>query len=280
MCKAVITNKNVENKEVKAIISQRNIYCPFYLLNIDDLTVIKRAKSAAVASETEASLFIPRSGCQWIGQLNELRAHLSDSCKSAPTTLIMDGDVITPRRLLSLDICSDDDQRAESIDAIRPETPMICPFACHGCTAIVRRKDYAQHQANSAVKHAALVAAKLTAQEMRISQAQVPAISTPQSTSTQSSVPPSASSSRVVNFDWAVTNVGALMASNGEMRGDTCALVHDTNGDKGISVVFFQVCFKPGGVLSLFLFKESMCLVTRKTSLLVALSYVYSILLM
>ena len=60
-----------------------------------------------------------------------------------------------------------EDQAAH--DSCCPEKRITCPFASHGCSVLLVRKDYDQHQIDSAVKHSELVAGKLSVVDKRMS---------------------------------------------------------------------------------------------------------------
>ena len=50
-----------------------------------------------------------------------------------------------------------------------PEKRVMCPFACHGCTTVVIRKDFDQHQIDSAVSHSKLLADELASVKEQLS---------------------------------------------------------------------------------------------------------------
>jgi hypothetical protein len=50
-------------------------------------------------------------------------------------------------------------------EGVCPLQPVDCPFHCHGCTAVVKRRDLHVHQVDATVEHAALVSTKVAVME-------------------------------------------------------------------------------------------------------------------
>ena len=183
-CRVVLAGKPVTNDKVKSIIYNELVYCPYSLLNDGDLSAVKKLKIS-----TETTVLIPRSGCRWVGPLKGLKDHMSKDCESAlsasatdeglisldlldgvdgfePTTpIISDAQQPTPcdKATVTCTACDlsypIDDQ--DTHDDVCPEKPVVCPFAGHGCSTVILRKDANQHQRDHSIVHSELLASRL-----------------------------------------------------------------------------------------------------------------------
>ena len=114
----------------------------------------------------------PNQGCSITPIRSQLANHLNDClfravpCPQCASLVILGGqsEHLETCGKVSL-TCTDcqapylrEDEPAH--DLTRPEKHVECPFECHGCSDAVARKDFDQHQIDSAVSHSELYVVK------------------------------------------------------------------------------------------------------------------------
>ena len=116
---------------------------------------------------------------------------------------------------------------------------MKCPFALHGCTAVLPRMDYDRHQIDSAFKHAELLATELN----RLRDA---------ATSINTSVAYLLNQEQII-VNWKVDDVFKRIESGEELNSEYFKLSHQ-HGD---SFLFMNCGFFRSGLLDGFVYKDS-----------------------
>ena len=157
-----------------------------------------------------------------------------------------------------------EDQASHSASC--PEKPATCPFASHGCSALLVRKDYDQHQIDCATKHSELVAGKLSAVDKRMADMTVE-IADLKKTAANNSIAQiteelasikeaqtdlvASLSTATVNVTWCIDNAAKRLASN-DIISSKKFNVRNTQGD---SVLTLECEFKPRDVVTFFTHK-------------------------
>ena len=197
LCKFMIVGLPTKQNLIKEIIYDEHVYCMFSELTDDD-NPSKRTKISSSSfhsmragcqwtgalMDLEAHLAhdcslaptpCTNKGCSAVIPRHDLAAHTENSCQfrkvpcpccdsalSFNTLYAHRADCNKGTVICTHFTASYLREGQSEHDLICFQKPLPCPFALHGCTATLRRKDYEQHQIDSAVKHAELVAHEMS----------------------------------------------------------------------------------------------------------------------
>ena len=279
LCKFEITDSPQKHNFAKEIIYDEPVYCTnAELTNCidnkkpanDDITSWSACQwtgplkdlETHIAQDCEfATTPCSNQGCSVTPLRSQLPLHLSSECQLRELLCSYCGDpVVVMDMPAHLETCGKaaltctncqapylrEDQRAH--DACCPEKPVTCPFASHGCTVPLVRKDYEQHQIDSAVKHSELVAGKLSAVDKRMSDVTVEIASIKKAhTDFVASISPAS-----VNVTWRIEDVSDELPVSAQVNSKDFT-VRNTQGD---SVLYLYCQFNPTGKVGLFLVKR------------------------
>ena len=129
-------------------------------------------------------------------------------------------------------------------DLACPEKPITCPFACHGCSYDVLRKQADQHQIDCAVSHSKLLADELASVKVKLSD--LAAIKDKIET---------------ISVKWTINNISLHRAKNHEDDEDDTNIDirskdFEVSGLRGISVLYFCLVIPSTGSIGLYLHKD------------------------
>ena len=188
-----------KNNIVKELIYDQEIYCAYS--NFKENVATKKGKKNVlkprfgcqwrgslgeleghVAHDCQcAPVACTNEGCRVVVHRKELDDHLavdclfrSVTCMHCSLVLRFDGleahiAVCYKVTLVCVDCQAPYLREVEGVhETTCPEKPVTCPFACHGCSDIILRKEFGQHQLDSAVAHSDLLAAKLVAEGVKV----------------------------------------------------------------------------------------------------------------
>ena len=273
LCKFVIAGPPTKNNLIKEIIYDELVYCMFSELT-DDENPSKRAKTSSSSStpfpvgcvwtgalkNLEAHLahdcdLAPTScthkGCPVVIPRHQMVHHTEDECQfrkvacprcdsalsfshmHAHTAECGQVTVTCPHCAASFLRESQDEH-----DLICLEKPVVCPFAPHGCTAVLRRMEYDQHQIDSAVAHTELVATEVNSlkNELKSVNATISHLLHQDQT--------------VVN--WRVDDVLELIESGDEVNSSIFKL----RTNEGSTAIYLHCLLNRRGKLEVYLFKN------------------------
>ena len=265
-CRVIIAcNKPATNDKVNSIIYNELVYCPYSVLNDGDLSAVKKLKISA-----ETTVLIPRSGCRWVGPLNELKAHMSKDCELALLASATD------EGLISLDLLDDADglepttptiseaqqpsacdkvtvtctacelsysvNDLDAHDGVCPEKPIICSFACHGCNVVVPRKSADQHKIDHSIIHSELLASRLFTLDKLVTSIHHTLAHHLASTVKEDTV----------TLTWRIERVAEHMA----LQAPVCSKPFKINDGNGDSLLYFKCEFTATDELSFYLHKD------------------------
>ena len=192
LCQLPISGPPQKNNIIKEMIFDELVYCSFAQLPLRT-NPSKKAKTqlkarsacqwtgafkdfeAHIAHNCEfAPVTCTNQGCTFTPLRSQLANHLTNEClfRTTPcphcTSSIKVGQQAVHLKSCGKVSLTCADCRApflrEDLDThadVCPEKLLACPFECHGCSDDVLRKDFAQHQIDSAVAHAELLADEL-----------------------------------------------------------------------------------------------------------------------
>ena len=128
-------------------------------------------------------------------------------------------------------------------DDVCPEALVDCPFECHGCTTVVLRKDYVQHQADNAVAHSELLAEEL--REVKEKLSDLTAIK---------------DKAETISISWTIKHFSMHMASEADSDSEADTDIHSQDfvvrNLLGTSVLCLSIEITSTGILGVFLYKD------------------------
>ena len=289
LCKIKISGKPTKNNIVKEMIYDEIIYCTLSQFEADDnpskkakTEFLPRAKcqwtgplkdlAAHIVHDCEfAPTPCTNEGCTLTLPRGQLALHRDNDCQFRLNicfhciSAIRVNDITTHtstcgKVTLTCTDCSApclrENQAAHDLACL--EKPTTCPFACHGCTTVVLRKGYNQHQIDNAITHSELLATEMSSMKQAVTALQSDMLSLRQGTTPVANPLPvwTNAAVNVVNFDCILTGVSKLMtAADKTSLSESFSLQHNT----GISRMYVYCEVKRNGKIDLYLYKSIKC---------------------